>query len=338
MAVDSNALTLPQYALMSNDPMVRKVTFSLLEFGSILADIPLPTKKTFIANGARFQGDSLPVVNWAKLNEEPTVVTATPTPFQEQVYLIRNAIDTDNLLVDEENQIVDPRGIRLEAYLRSVAYDMNDKFINNEHLAGDPDCFVGLKSRLDNPTVYGCESELKIDGGGVDLTQAAMTAATANKFLEFVDTLLSYLGAPDGGGVVLYMNEVLQRRFAFAIRVLGAGAGFTTARDGFDRTIDMYKGATIRVIGRKKDQATQIITSTEANTGAAGSSTYTSMYGVRYGESGMTGWQFRSLGESVRDLGLLDNGVTYRTVVDWAVGLYQAHTRAIGRLYGIKLS
>lgn len=338
MAVDSNALTLAQYTLMSNEPLVQRVGMSLLEEDSILNELPLVTQQTLIANGVRFQGDALPTVNWAKINEEPTVVNATPTPFQEQVYLIRNAIDTDKKLVQAQGQIADPRGIRLEAYLRSVRLDVNDKFINNSHTTGDSDAFVGIRARLDDPTRYGCESELKIDAGAVDMSQSGMTATTANNFLEYVDTLLDYLGASDGGGVVLYMNDTMKRRFARAIRVLGAGAGFTTSQDGFDRPVDRYKGAVVRNIGRKKDQSTRIITSTETAAGADGASTHTSIYAVRYGESYLTGWQFEDLGSSVMDLGLLNNGVTYRTVIDWAVGLYQAHTRSVGRLYGIKVA
>lgn len=338
MAVDSNALTLAQYALMSNDPLVQRVAFSLLSEDGVLSDLPLMNKKALVANGARFQGDALPSVNWARINEEPVVVSAVPQPFQEQVYLIRNAIDTDNKLVEDVNQIQDPRGVRLDAYLRSVRYDVNDKFINNNHVAGDPDCFVGIRARLDDPATYGCESELKINGGGVDLTQGAMTAATANNFIELVDELLYDLGAKDGEGVVLYANEVLERRFARAVRLLGAGAGFQMTKDAFDRPVAMYRSAKIRCIGRKKDQTTQIITNSETNAGADGGSGYTSLYGVRYGEMYLTGWQFDTLEKSVRDLGLLDNGVTYRTVIDWAVGLYQAHTRSVGRIYGIKMA
>jgi hypothetical protein len=338
MAVDANALTLPQYAMMSNDPLVQRVAFSLLEEDGVLNDIPLMTDNTLKVKGVRFAGDTLPSPTWANINEEPTTVTATPKDFEEQAFMIRNQIDTDSRLVNDRNQIVDPRGVRLDAYLRGVRYDFSDKFINNNHVSGNAKSVVGIRWRLDNPTVSGCESEMKINGGGVDLTQAAMTAGTANNFLELVDELLVKLGSKDGAGVVIYVNEVLERRWARAIRTLGAGAGFEMTTDAFDRPVSRYKGAVIRCIGRKADQSTQIIANTEASTGADGASTYTSLYGVRYGENAMTGWQFETLDNAVKDLGLLDNGVTYRTVIDWAVGLYQVHTRAVGRVYGIKMS
>lgn len=338
MAVDANALNLAQYALLSNSPLVRRVVFSLHEMGSLLQDIPLVTQQTLIANGVRFAGaNALPTPNWAKINEEPVVVVSTPTPFQEQLYLIRNGIDVDDKLVRDVNRITDPRAVQLQAYLRAITYTINDAFVNNSPVSGDVDAVPGIRYRLDNPTQFGCETELKIDGSGVDLSVAGMTATTANTFLETVDTLLDYMGASDGSGVVLYMNDTLKRRFARAVRVL-SGSGFTTTRDLFDRAVDTYKGAVVRDIGRKLNQSTRIITSTETAAGVDGASNFTSLYGVKWGEDSMMGWQFDPLDESIRDLGKLNNGVTWRIVFDWGIGLYQTHTRAIGRIYDIKVS
>lgn len=341
MAVDTSALTLAQYALMSNEPLVRAVSWSLIEHGSVLQDIPLVTKKSLVANGVRFQGSTaLPTVGWAKINEEPTVVSATPTPFQEQLYLIRNAIDVDRRLVEDENQIQDPRALQVNAYLKSVAYDVNDKFINNSQVTGDSDAPVGIRVRLDNPSLYGVETEMKIDGGAVDLRVANMTAATANSFFLLLDRLLSNMGNDDGNGVVIYVNEDLRRRMAMAVRMLGAGAGWSTDQDNFGRRVERFRGAVVRTIGRKSDQTTQIITSTETTAGVDGSASddYTSLYAVQFGETACMGWQFEDLSGAVRDLGLLNNGVTYRTVIDWGVGLYIPSTRAIGRIYNILMS
>lgn len=337
MAVDSNALSLAQYAQFSNSPLVRRVAYSLYELGGAFADLPLPVQNTLFASGSRFAGDALPDVNWSNINGEPVTVNATPTPFQEQVYIIRNQIDTDNLLVEDRNRITDPRAVRLEAYLKSVNYEMNHQFINGNPVTGNAKSIVGLRYRLDNPTKYGVESELKIDAGGVDMSDSGMTTTTANRFIEQVQQVLDYLGAPDGLGVSLYMNDTLKRRFDRAIRLLG-GQGFNTTTDAFDRSVERFKNAVIRDAGRKKDQTTRIITNTETSAGADGASTFTSLYAARYGETHLTGWQFKDLNQAVRDLGLVDNGVIYRTVIDWAVGLFYEDTRCMARLYDIKIS
>ena len=336
MAVnDSNALSMAQYAVLSNNPMVQAVTFSLLDMGSAMTDIPFRTKKTLIANGVRWEGN-LPSVNWGAINSTPVTTLGTPKPYQEQAYIMRNAIKVDKVYVEDENQIADPRATQLAAYLRGVTYDFNDKFINNDHASGDINSIVGLRARIDNGSQYGVWSSCKIDAGGVDLSKATMTAATANSFLEFLEQLLWSVDSPNGENVTLYMNEVMKRRFATALRTLGTSGGFAIVRDQFDRTVEQFMGATIKDIGYKADQATRIITNTETNTCAAGSSTFTSIYADHYAEDHFSGWQYEPV--NAHDLGLLNDGVTYSTVVDWAGGLMSANIRSIGRLYDIKMS
>jgi hypothetical protein len=337
MAIDSNALTLGQYAIMSNDPLVQAITMSLIDNGAVITDIPLVNKATLVANGVRWEGN-LPTVNWAKINEEGSTTSGTPTPFQEQAYIIRNNIDVDKALVLDVNAIQDPRSAQVEAYMKAVAYDFNDKFINNTHTSGDIDAIVGIRARIDNPTQYGVRSANKIDAGGAttDLSLSGMTATTANKFFEKLDELLWSVDSPDGQGVVLYTNEVLKRRLATAARLMGTSGGFTTTRDQFDRTIEMYRGAVIRDVGYKADQTTRIITVTETAAGVDGASTFSSIYAVKFDMTHLFGWQYEPL--RAKDLGLLENGVIYRTFVDWIGGLYSANTRSMARLYDIKVS
>jgi hypothetical protein len=336
MAIASGTVTLADYALMSNSPLVQAVTYSLILYSNVIQDVPLNTKKSLIVNGARFEGN-LPTVNWSQLNAEGVTTKGTPSPYQEQAYIIRNYIDVDKFLVEEENRIVDPRSVQAEAYLKALTYDLNYKFFKNDHVTGDVNSFVGLRYRIDNGGTFGVRSENKIDGGGVDLSLAGMTQATANKFLVLLDQLLWSVDSPDGTGVVLYGNEVWKRQFTAAVRTMGTSGGFSIVQDQFGRSISMYKGAIIRDPGYKADQSTRIITTTETSTGAADTgSTFTSVYAVNYDTDHFSGWQFNP--PNVQDLGLIYNGAIYRTLIDWAVGLNNASTRSIGRLYDIKLS
>jgi len=339
MAIDTNAYSLTDYALNSNNPMVRAITYSLIESDNVLQDCPIITDQTLIANGVRFEGN-LPTVNWAPINSEGVTTKGTPTPYAEQVFLIRNYIDVDKVYVRDKNAIVDPRSSQVEAYMKGLTYDMNDKFFNNDHIVGNVNAPVGIKYRINNGGTFGVRPENIINSGGLDLTQATLitpaTQQNGNKLLEFLDQLLWSVDSPTGAGVVLYMNEVARRRAAFAIRALGTGGGFDVSKDQFDRTIERYKGAIVRDPGYKADQVTRIIPVTEASDGTAGPSTYTSIYAVNYSTSHFHGWQFEE--PNAEDLGLLNNGVIYRTFIDWAVGLMNASTRSLGRLYGLKLS
>jgi hypothetical protein len=336
MAVSANAVNLADFALNSNSPAVRAVTYSMIVNDNVAQDIPLLNKRSLIASGVRFEGN-LPTVNWAQLNEEGVTTKGTPTPYQEQIYLIRNNIDVDKLFVQEENAIVDPRSAQIGAYLRALTYDFNYKFISNDHVTGDADAPVGIKFRIANGGTFGVRPENLINGSGVDLTQAAANQASANKFIEYMDQLLWSVDSPSGEGVIFYMNEVLRRRIPFVIRLMGTSGGFDITQDQFNRTVEKYKGAVIRDIGYKADQTTRIITNTELATGLADTGgTFTSLYAVNYGTDHFFGWQFNDI--NVQDLGLLNNGVIYRTFIDWAIGFMNASTRSLGRLYNIKMS
>src|SRR5690242_11460757 len=121
MTIDAKAYNLAQWAAMSNDPLVQAVTFSLIDCGTAMADVPFVSKKSFRLNGVRWEGN-LPTVNWRALNSEPSNTIGTPKPYQEQAFIISNEIDVDKYIVEEENQIGDPRGNQVAAYMKSVAY------------------------------------------------------------------------------------------------------------------------------------------------------------------------------------------------------------------------
>lgn len=346
MTIAAGTVTLADYAQMSNAPLVQAVTYSLIENGNVLQDIPLVSKKSFTINGARFEGN-LPTVNWSQLNAEGVSTKGTPSPYSESVFILRNYIDVDKYIVEEENQIVDPRAVQTEAYLKALTYDINYKFIKNDHVTGDVNGPVGLAYRIANGGTYGVRPENLIDGGGVDVRVANVTQATANNFLVKIDQLLWAVDSPEGTGVVLYMNEYLQRLFAAAVRTMGTSGGFSVMQDQFGRTIQMYKGATIRDIGYKADQTTRIILGGPTASGQSGEdatglttssslgSIFTSIYAVNYSQDHFFGWQFEP--PNVQDLGLINNGVIYRTLIDYAVGLVNASTRSIARLYDIKV-
>ncbi len=336
MTVAATALSLADYALNSNSPQVKSISWSLIENGSVFQDIPCINNESLIANGVRFEGN-LPVPNWVQINAEGQTVRGTPSPYAENAYIVRNYIDVDKFLLRDKNQITDPRVTQVNAFMKGLTYDQNYKFLKNDHTSGDTNSFVGLRYRIDNGGVFGVRSENKINGGALDISQAGATQATANKFLELLDQLLWSVDSPDGAGVILYMNEVMKRRFAFLLRLMGTSGGFDVDRDQFDRVVQMYKGAIVRDIGYKADQSTRIITVTETSDGVNDTgSTYSSIYAVNISAGHFFAWQFEE--PQNIDLGLLNNGAIYRTLIDWAVGLMNDSTRSIGRIYGLKMS
>ena len=336
MAVSSSSLTLQQFAQQSNEPLIQSIAYSLLQTDSVLNDIGFVTKPTMKVNGSRVVG-GLPTMGWRQINESTTVANGTAQTFSEQVYIGSNAIDVDRLIMMDENQVGNPAAQQAKMMLASWSYDINDKFFNNNHSSGDADAFVGIRQRLDDPTTWGTNTACKIDAGGVVLTDAGQTAATSNVLIYFLEQLLDEMGAPEGDGCVLYMNRNMRRRLGKAVRLMGAGGGFDMTTDAFGRRVMTFRNAVIRTVGVKANQSTEIITNTEDTAGANGSSTYTSIYGVRYGEDTFNGWQMTPL--AVQSIGLRpDEPTIFRTFLEWPIGLYQTHTRAVTRLYGLKVA
>lgn len=344
MAIDANALTLVDYAQMRNDPLVTKIVMSLFDVGNLVDDIPLMTSETLVQMGVRFV-DNLPVPTWRQLNQLPTITKGVPTPWQEQLYIVSSQFQMEKRFLREKNAIQDPMEVQFNAWMEAWAYTWNNIFFNNAHDGtGDANAPVGIKARITNPTQYGVASDMAVNGiNGATIDLSTVTASSANDLIDGVNQLLINMNAPDGNGVVLYMNEKLNIRFLRAIRSLGAGGGFNMEKDAFGRQIEYYRQAKIRRAGRLVDQVSQVLgdENSDGTAYANGNSSYpgryASIFGVRYGKETFAGWQDCEL--KPQNLGIdPTNGVMVNALVDWGVGLWQSHTRALGRLYNIKIS
>lgn len=340
MAIDFNgALTLADYASLSNDPLIKEITKSLHKTWNALKDIPLSTNPSLRQTGMRYLNANIPTPNWTGLNAEPQTFKSKPKSYEEQLYILRNKLTVDRRILDQPNAIVDPVESQIQMFLEGFAYDFNDKFINNDPTstaAGNSgDCFPGLNYRLRNAVDYDIPSEMIIQSQNISSTQLFTTGATggaysANKFIADLQNLFDNMNAPDGDGIVLYMSELTKRQIEMAIRVMGIGAGFDITQDSYDRPVEKYKNATVRTVGRKSDGVTPIISNTQT-IGTLTAAKATSIFAVRYGTGYVTGWQSEPF--KPKYLGLSpENGIMHNVLFDWGVGLWVPHNRALGRL------
>jgi hypothetical protein len=338
MAISTSSITLAQYALTANNPLIQKVALSLLQLGNVMEDWPLLTDNAMKQNGVRITGN-LPTINWRKLNESSTTFSGTPQQFAENAYIVSGMIDADRFIVADKNSIQDPRATQLQMFLAGWTYDMNDKFFNNNHSSGDVDAFVGLRQRLDDTSTWGTNSACKINAGALDISDSGLSTTSANALVSYLEQMLGEIGDLDGNNVVFYMNRNMGRRVGRAIRQLGAGGGFEMTSDTFGRRITTFRNAKVKVLGTKADQSTEIITNTETSAGANGSSVYSSIYAVKYGEGYIQPWQFNDFAQSIYQVGMRsDEPTQFRIAIDYAVGILQTHTRAVVRAYGFKVA
>jgi hypothetical protein len=257
------------------------------------------------------------------------------------MYLVRNKITVDHVLLDQPNNIIDPVDAQIKMFLEGFAYDFNDKYINNDPTStatgNTPDCFPGLKYRLDNFNAYDIPGEMSItstaDISTANLFASASAttgAAAANRLISDMQYVLDNMNSPDGDGVVAYMSEQTKRQVEMAIRVMGIGAGFDITQDSYDRPVEKYKNVTIRVVGRKSDGVTPVISNTQTITGIT-ASTASQIYFVRYGSGYVQGWQSGPFKPTYLGLSK-ENGIMHNVLFDWGAGLWIPHVRALGRL------
>jgi len=267
----------------------------------------------------------LPDVGFRKINEPFSAGKGTVEPIQERIFDMGGQVDVDKLLVRAKS-ITDQRALQTDMYTTALAYNFSDYFINGQPTV-DEDGFTGLYYRIANyvPTQV-------VAAGGLDVSPDCATLDVG--FQTLLDHLQSLIHKCDGHKCDdLFMNSTMYLRLMSALRQLNM---YATTKDSYNRTIVTYGegGPKIHDIGCKADQLTEIILDTEHDTtGALTGGNSTSIYAVKTGEKYLMGFQL--YGIEVNDIGMLEDGVTYRTVIDWPVGLYHIHPRAFARLHGV---
>lgn len=339
MAYDTNAITLAELAMVSKDPVMQKMVMAIYDTKCILKDIPLQTKQALRVRGNRTLGSNLTGLNagWRPLGELPSFSKSKGEPWEEQLYVLGTRFQVEERELKDLDFYQDPIGYQIKNWIAAMEYDFNDKFFNNTPQL-NVNAPVGLKYRTDNPLDSAVATEIKMNGGAVDVYPATVTAASANLFLTLIQAGLDYLPP---GRKVMYMNDEMMRAFTAAVRIMGAGSGFKTNAEKapFEEEIPTYQGARLRDCGRKVDQITRNIVPYETAAGAVGTAgvdNRTSIYFVSYGEDSFAGWQDGEL--TTKDLGLdPTNGLQHNYLIDYGIGLVQPHPRGVLRLYNVKV-
>jgi len=265
----------------------------------------------------------LPDVGFRKINEPFSASKGTVEPIQERVFDMGGQVDVDKLLVKAKS-IVDQRALQTDMYTTALAYNFSDYFINGQPTV-DEDGFTGLYYRI----AHYVTTQI-IDAEGLDVSPDCATLDV--NFQILLDHIQALIHKLDGHKATdLFMNSTMYLRLMSALRQLKM---YATTKDSYNRTIVTYGdgGPRIHDIGCKADQETEIITDTEDGPALA-TGTETSIYAIKTGEKYLMGFQL--YGIDVNDIGLLESGVAYRTVIDWPVGLYHVHPRAFARLCGV---
>ena len=314
-------LTLADYSA-SPKPLISGVADVLRDASKLMDILPFANVGALSVQVIREAG--LPSVSWRRAGEDHGSSKGRVDLVQETAFSFGNYIDVDKMYVKNSNTLYDARSLWTKQAVKSMAFAFNDKFITGNPEV-DPDAITGINYRIQKD-----HSANKIAGAGLDISpDAAALAANTQTFFDFLDQLLYDM--PEGGSKYLITNKTLLMRYWSLARQAGV---LSVTKDQLGRELYQYKNATFIDAGYKSDQTTQIIGNVEnANGTTLTGGACTSIYGVTVGQEFLTGWQ--EYGLEVDDAGLLEDRVTYRTVIDWVIGLAVTHPRSLYQLHGI---
>jgi len=251
---------------------------------------------------------SLPGVAFRGYNETYTPSTGVVNPEVEVLRIVGGNLDVDRAIIKTRGEGV--RASQEAMKIKSMALHVADKIINGDSEA-NPREFDGLRKRI----------------VGSQLIPANLGAPSANSplSLEALDKAIDEVD----GATHLVMSPDMRRKLIKAARA-GVGGDIQVDTDSFGFRVTRYNDLPI-LIADYNDLGQPIIDFDEA--GPAGGSTSTSIYVVHLADGYVTGLQNGVM--EVEDLGLLDDGVYYRTRVERIAGMPVMHGRACARVWGI---
>ena len=318
--------TLADMAQIETDVLRKSVFDTLLMESRVQEFVPWETIGALSTKIVRYK--DLPSIGFRAIGGDYSEGNVRMQQAIEHIALMGVYCDTDKAQVRAKNTIAEARAIQQTAALKGMAYHFNDKFVNGNPEASSTTVneFKGLKERIEDIRVD--YSGQYIDNDGTSGDGILLNSAERHNFLDHVDQAMYAIKGhkPDMGlmnhNVLLALRSVLRREGLL-----------DTTKDQFDRVVNVYGGCELQDIGVKADQTTEILPNTETleDAGAAES---TSIYFVRFGV-GEYMWGIQEYEIEVDDIGQLEDGVTYRTIVDWPVGLAILDPYSVSRLYAI---
>lgn len=313
------AYTLADYQLTAS-PLMQAVLKTWREASPILDMLSFKTDAQLEQTGIRF--NSLPTVPWRKIGETFSDVKVTPDPWRERLHFLGAKIDTPKEYV-QARSLIDVRAQQSEAIMKGTAFAFNDAFFLNTP-TGDEDAIVGLWYRINNDLASGQRFDAALD--------ISPNTAVTDWYFQMFDKVDDLIDRVDGepSQKVLFMGRTMYFRFVSGLRK--ANQLFTEEYLGKKFLTYGPGGAKIMQAGYKVDQSTQILGDVEtANTSLSGGAK-SSMYCVNFGEPNIAGWTMQM--PTAEDVGLLEDRVSYRTVVDASLGIYIASPRPAALAYG----
>lgn len=319
----ANEYTLADFLRLAPDTLNKAVISTIREASPIMEALTWKQEKALSMTYLRI--NEVPSIPWRNIGDGFTQVKIEPDRVTERPYFIGAKSDIAKEYVIA-NSIVDQRKLQDQAVVKGIAFGFNDAFFNGDPTV-DEKTLVGMRYRLINDL----PSAQTLAGGGLDVSPDTVETNPGKKLLRKIDELLSLFD--DVSGVKLFMNR--QTKLALDYHLKDAGF-MSVTEDKVGKTYSTYGSGGPMLIdtGYKYDLTNQILGNAELDDGTAiTGGDAASIYAIKFGEPYVAG--FYEFPLTTRDVGLLEDNVNYRTVIDWSPGLYMVNPRGVARLTGI---
>jgi hypothetical protein len=298
-------ITLPEYAKgMDKSDQARPIVEMFAQSSDILEVLPVETVAGGIYQGHREA--VLPQLAFRGINEGSTSGHGTISPFQEGTYIMDHDIDVDRAIIDRNG--TDRRTYEEKMGITAAGRLWVDTFVKGDQ-SSNPRVFNGLQVRA---AKFSRTQHNSSANGGAALSLAKLDTAINNTSRP------THILAP------------------FNSRPLWIAAARNSTLSGFVmQTWDdigklkiSYAGLPF-LWGYPKDDHAPVLDFNEVASGG-GAAVTASLYVLSLGEGMFRGIQVIPL--QARDIGLLQDGKTYRTHLAWDTGLVDEHKYCITRL------
>jgi hypothetical protein len=306
----SNLITVAEYAKSFAQEDIRRPPIEMFARSTDVFDV-MPFEGLKGSVFQYYRQAVLATPQFRAINEASSSGHGTITPLQENTAIIDHDIDVDRAIVDrhgpERRNYEEMMGLTAFGQLWATTTIKGDQSTN-------PRVYNGLQIRANK---YSRDIHNSASSGG-----AALSLANLDKAINAVNNP-THIIAP-------YLSRPLWIQLARTTTL----AGFVmqdfdvSGNKGVGGLKASYAGLPF-LWGYPKDDHPYMLDFTEVASGG-GSAVTASLYVVSFGEGRLRGLQLRPL--EVRDIGLLQDGKTYRTHLNWDVGMVDEHKYCIARL------
>lgn len=304
MAVN-NLMTLTEYAKGLAKEDVRKPIIEMFtQYSDVMEALPFEGLRGSTYVG--YRQSTLPSLQFRGINEGSSSGHGIITPFQESTYIMDHDIDVDRAIVDRHGE--ERRTYEQMMGITAAARLWVDTFVKGDQ-SSNPRVFNGLQIRAQK---FGRLFHNSASSGGGALS------------LSNLDQVINQVN-----GATHIFAPYISRPLWIAAARNTALSGFVMQNwDEIGKLKMSYAGLQF-LWGYPKDDHAPVLQFNEVASGG-GSPVTASLYVLALGEGKLRGLQLKPL--DPREIGLLEDGKTFRTHIAWDVGLVDEHKYCLARL------